>query len=190
MRFGRIPLPILAAALAVLTALAGPAPGAGFEYPPSNHPGGNLTPLQAYERVLADPGGTVLVDVRTRAEYVFVGHPAMAHNIPIEFWVALPGEKKMGMLLNRDFGRDLETRFDKEKVVLVFICRSGNRSITAVHAALKAGFRADRMYNVLGGFEGGKIKSKLSLYRGQRRLGGWRNEGLPWTYDLDPGLLY
>ena len=178
------------AALVMVLALTVPAPGAGFDYPAKNHPGGNLTPLEAFQRVLDDPKGTVLVDVRTRAEYVFVGHPAMAHNIPIEFWVAQPGEKKMGMLLNQNFGRELSARFDKEKVTLIFICRSGNRSITAVQSALKAGFRADRMFNVLGGFEGDKVKSKLSLFYGQRRLGGWRNEGLPWTYDLDPGLLY
>ncbi len=178
------------AALLVIIAVAGPAPGAGFDYPRKSHAGGDLTPLEAYERIQADPRGTVMVDVRTRAEYVFVGHPAMAHNIPIQFWKAEPGEKGMGMVFNHNFGRDLESRFDREKVTVIFICRSGNRSITAINSALEAGFRADRLFNVLGGFEGGKIKSKLSLYRGQRRMGGWRNEGLPWTYDLDRRLLY
>ena len=42
----------------------------------------------------------------------------------------------------------------------------------------------------MGGFEGGKIKCKKSAYHGQRKCGGWRNEGLPWTYSLDKKLVY
>jgi hypothetical protein len=29
---------------------------------------------------------TFLIDVRSVAEYVFVGHPEMAYNIPLMFW--------------------------------------------------------------------------------------------------------
>jgi hypothetical protein len=42
----------------------------------------------------------------------------------------------------------------------------------------------------MGGFEGGKVKCKSSAYSGQRKLGGWRNEGLPWAYHMDKKLVY
>jgi hypothetical protein len=44
--------------------------------------------------------------------------------------------------------------------------------------------------NLEGGFEGEKVKDKGSPYFGQRRVNGWRNAGLPWTYDMDRGLIY
>jgi hypothetical protein len=43
---------------------------------------------------------------------------------------------------------------------------------------------------MLGGFEGDKIKCKDSAFNGQRKLGGWKNEGLPWTYHIDKKLVY
>ena len=52
------------------------------------------------------------------------------------------------------------------------------------------GFPKDKVFNMLGGFEGDKVKYKKSACCGQRKLGGWRNEGLPWTYHIDKKLVY
>lgn len=52
------------------------------------------------------------------------------------------------------------------------------------------GFPESKVFNVLGGFEGDKVGYKGSAYCGQRKLGGWRNEGLPWTYKIDKKLVY
>ena len=43
---------------------------------------------------------------------------------------------------------------------------------------------------MLGGFEGDKIKNPNSIYDGKRIFGGWKNEGLPWTYHIDRKLVY
>ena len=69
-------------------------------------------------------------------------------------------------------------------------CRSGNRSCTACNEAVKAGFKEEKVFNMMGGFEGGKNKNKHSTFYGQRWAGGWRLEGLPWTYGMDSKYLY
>lgn len=70
------------------------------------------------------------------------------------------------------------------------ICRSGERSTTAVTEAIKCGFSKDKVYNVLGGFEGDKVHEDVSPFQGQRMVGGWRLEGLSWTYKMKPELMY
>lgn len=42
----------------------------------------------------------------------------------------------------------------------------------------------------MGGFEGDKNKNKESIYYGKRCAGGWKLEGLPWTYSMDTALMY
>ena len=55
---------------------------------------------------------------------------------------------------------------------VVFLCRSGNRSIGAAEAATEAGIAPS--YNVLDGFEGNLDENK---HRGGT---GWKAVGLPW----------
>ena len=55
---------------------------------------------------------------------------------------------------------------------MVFLCRSGNRSIGAAKAATAAGIEPS--YNVLDGFEGDLDDDK---HRGGT---GWKAVGLPW----------
>jgi hypothetical protein len=78
-----------------------------------------VTAKEAYEKWRADPENVKIVDVRTPEEYIFIGHPAMAFNVPLKF---------------------LEHRWDEAK--------------------------SKPMKN------------------------GWKNSGLPWTYDLDPKLMW
>lgn len=100
------------------------------------------------------------------------------------------GEKNYGKTANPNFGKDLLARFNPKRDTLLFICRSGKRSCTACNEAVKAGFAEDKVFNVMGGFEGDKTKYKYSAYCGQRIGGSWRNEGLPWTYHIDKKLTY
>lgn len=124
---------------------------------------GALTPAEAYEIWQLAPGAT-LVDVRTRAEFDFVGRIPGA--VEIE-WQSYPGYP-----LNPNFLNDLKQQVDRESL-LMFICRSGNRSHRAAAAATEAGF--PDCYNVLEGFEGDRDAT------GQRgKVGGWRLAGLPW----------
>ncbi len=154
------------------------------------HDGGNVTPSQAYEIVEKDTGHTFIVDTRTRAEYQLIGHPVGAYNIPKKFWTGKIGEKKYGMTDNLSYEKDLLERFNPAHDKLIFMCRSGKRSCLACKAAIKAGWNPKDVCNMLGGFEGDKIKNKSSIYSGQRKFGGWKNVGLPWTYNIDKKLVY
>ena len=176
--------------LAVVFILSGLA-FAGFAYKVKKaHNGGDVTPSQAYEMLKKDSGHTFLIDARTRAEYQLIGHPKGACNIPLKFWTGKFGEKKYEKAANPHFGKDLLARFNPKTDTLLFMCRSASRSCAACNEAVKAGFAEDKVFSVMGGFEGGKVKCKGSAYCGQRKLGGWRNEGLAWSYHMDKKLVY
>jgi rhodanese-related sulfurtransferase len=133
-----------------------------------------ITPEEAFKMI--QKPSTYLIDVRSIAEYVFVGHPEMAYSIPLLFW----SEQDQRMVPNSNFIEDIRKRF-KETDVLVFICRSGKRSLKAAQMAQKAGF--SDFYNVGEGIEGEKDE------QGYRTRGGWKNE-LPYTYELNAKLMY
>ncbi|THF63818.1 rhodanese-like domain-containing protein [Pseudothauera nasutitermitis] len=124
---------------------------------------GALTPREAAEVWRLAPGAR-LVDVRTRAEWDWVGRVPGAVEIEWQTWP--------GMQPNPNFIAQLRQQVDAEALVL-FLCRSGVRSKAAASAAVQAGYA--NCYNVLEGFEGDKDAN------GQRnRVGGWRHAGLPW----------
>jgi rhodanese-related sulfurtransferase len=124
---------------------------------------GALLPKEAFE--LLQAGEAVLVDVRTKPEWDYVGRAP--GSLLIE-WQTYPSS-----LLNPEFLRQLQAQVPKDKAVM-FLCRSGARSNAAAKAAADAGYA--RAYNVLQGFEGDKDSQG---HRGN--LGGWRFSGLPWT---------
>ena len=124
---------------------------------------GALTPAEAYEVWQLAPGAR-LVDVRTRAEWDWVGRIPGA--VEIE-WNTYPGSQP-----NPDFLAQIRRQVDREALIMI-ICRSGVRSHNAASLASTPGFTA--CYNVLEGFEG-DIDAN-----GQRgKVGGWRRAGLPW----------
>jgi rhodanese-related sulfurtransferase len=125
---------------------------------------GALTPKEAYELWKNAPGAA-LVDVRTRAEWEYVGRIPGAVEIEL---LTYPGNRP-----NPQFVSELEERVDKSAPVL-FICRSGGRSHNAALLATQAGY--SRCFNVLEGFEGDRDEQG---HRNSR--GGWRVAGLPWT---------
>lgn len=124
---------------------------------------GALTPEETHAVLTALPNA-VLVDVRTQAEWSFVGGVPGA--VCIE-WKSFPG-----MLPNPDFLAQLKARVPGDALVL-FLCRSGARSHDAAVAATAAGYA--RCYNVLEGFEGDR---DADGHRGA--LNGWQAAGLPW----------
>ena len=142
------------------------------------HQGGDVTPTEAMKMVLADTNHTFIVDVRTRPEYVFVGHPTMAYHVPAKTWTGKAYEKKGKLhyetVTNPAFEKDLLAKFNPETDTLIFMCRSGKRSCQGAEKAIKAGFKPEKIFNMLGGFEGDKVGCKLSAFHGQRKLGGWK----------------
>ncbi len=125
---------------------------------------GALTPGEAFQLWKEMPG-TRLVDVRTRAEWDWVGRIPGAVEIEL---LAYPGNQP-----NPAFLSELEQKVDK-KAPVMFICRSGGRSHNAAMLATQSGYAA--CYNVLEGFEGDK---DAAGHRNTR--GGWRAAGLPWV---------
>jgi rhodanese-related sulfurtransferase len=124
---------------------------------------GELTPQEAFELLRLAPGARI-VDVRTRAEWDWVGR--IAGTVEIE-WNQYPGGSR-----NPNFVAELKRQVDPEALVM-FLCRSGVRSVAAATAATEAGYNA--CYNILEGFEGDKDAN------GHRNnIGGWRKAGLPW----------
>jgi len=117
-----------------------------------------------------------LVDVRTEAEWMYVGTPDLTtlEKKPILLeWQAYPDmgiapefvERLSDLLRRRGLDKDAP---------IYFICRSGVRSRAAAIAATQAGWR--RCYNVTDGFEGPRDQSG---HRGRER--GWKAAGLPWS---------
>ena len=120
-------------------------------------------------------GGAQLVDVRTRAEWTYVGLPDLAslgkRPVLVE-WQTFPDQAVDARFAERLAGelKALGVQSDDD---LFFICRSGSRSLAAAKAMAQAGYR--NCHNVAGGFEGA-----LDDERHRGGLEGWKAAGLPW----------
>ncbi len=131
---------------------------------------GDLSPEQAYELLREDPDA-VLVDVRTRAEWYYVGLPDLSATgkqvVGVE-WVTYPDGDH-----NERFLEDLREVGIGFDVSVIFLGRIGSRSRAAAAAAADAGYV--KAYSVLDGFEGPRDDSG---HRGT--TAGWKSAGLPW----------
>ncbi len=194
-------LPLLAAFLFFLVALS-PVPVQ------AQAPGiKKILSIEAQDMLNTVPD-TYLLDVRTRAEYQFVGHPAGAYLFPYLFYTGTLlrkggacsynfGEK------NKHFVEEIAKLFKKTDNLLI-ISRDGTRSALAAKELAEAGFK--KVYDVEDGFEGPtfptfKDSNRDKFYRqlarrnkvigfGLRRHYGWQWWGLPWTYQMDPKYVY
>ena len=130
---------------------------------------GNVDPSEAYA-VLQDDPDAVLVDVRTSAEWSYVGLPDLStigkHVIPLE-WQRFPDGA-----LNTGFVEQLREAGIGKGSPIYFLCRSGVRSAAAAEVATTAGLGP--AYNVSDGFEGPLDDD------GHRTVAGWKVAGLPW----------
>ena len=136
-----------------------------------------------------------LIDVRTRYEVAYVGLPTVVDaNIPyVEHPEEAPWDDKAGRFkldVNSDFGPEVARRMGaaglgKDAPVLL-ICRSGDRSARAANLLSQLGYAA--VYTVVDGFEGDAIASGDK--QGQRLINGWKNAGLPWSYNLGKARAY
>ena len=130
----------------------------------------NISPAQTWEAIKASPEAQ-LVDVRTDAEWNFVGVPDLAS--AGKQVVLIPWQVYPAMQRNEAFEAQLrQTGFTPDHRIY-FICRSGVRSFAAAQAAQAAGF--PHAYNVADGFEG---PPDATGHRGA--TAGWKADGLPW----------
>jgi len=147
-----------------------------------------VTPREAYEQWAADSDHVKVLDVRTPEEYAFVGHPEMAMNIPVVMhtyeWE--PEKGRVAIEGNPRFIPEVTRWADPGDTILI-MCRSGGRAALAVNALVDAGYTD--VYNILEGMEGERVDDPGSASHRKRMVNGWKNAGLPWTYDLDPDLM-
>jgi rhodanese-related sulfurtransferase len=130
---------------------------------------------QVWERLVANPD-SVLIDVRTRSEWAFVGLPELSsigrRPVLVE-WLGFPDNR-----VNAGFVDELTGQLDVlgigRNAELYFICRSGGRSRQAAQVMAAAGYL--HCHNVAEGFEG---PLDADRHRGVRS--GWKAEGLPWS---------
>lgn len=177
--------------LSCLLLLSGLAVAAGVPESPKKQTklGKYVTAAEAYALYQKDKDHTAILDVRTPEEYDLIGHPDMAKNIPIMLRTGAfdAAGKRYPLAPNKDFVSLVEKAFPKNEQLIV-MCRSGDRSAMAANVLADAGFT--NVYTMVDGFEGDKVGDKSDPHFGQRSRDGWKNSGNPWTYDLDPALVY
>jgi rhodanese-related sulfurtransferase len=136
----------------------------------------------------------LMIDVRTPAEIEYVGlADSVDANVPymLDDYSAWD-EKKSRFMMAPNSGFLLKvseiqekTGLNKESTVIV-MCRSGDRSSGAASLLTKAGYT--NVYSVVDGFEGDVAKDGAN--KGRRAVNGWKNAGLPWSYNLSKNKMY
>lgn len=136
----------------------------------------NVTPSQAWEILDKNPDAA-LIDVRTQAEWNFVGVPdlgAVGKSAFFAEWSSFPGMSK-----NPRFVEAVTEHFGPTAAgPLLFLCRSGGRSMQAaieVQAHYRSLGAQLECINVAEGFEG-----DLDTRKHRGTTNGWQARGLGW----------
>lgn len=134
----------------------------------------DVSPQETWARLKADPKA-VLVDVRTKAEWAFVGLPdlsSLGRRVVTLEWQTFPDNR-----IDAEFAKHLDAVLTAQGTTqddeVLFICRSGGRSRMAAEVMAAAGYGRSR--NVADGFEG-----PLDHQRHRGQAAGWKHAGLPW----------
>jgi rhodanese-related sulfurtransferase len=125
---------------------------------------------------LSGSAEAALIDVRSKAEWVYVGVPVVS-SIGKKTLLIEWDDFATGAIVPDFLGRlnsALAENGIKDDALLYFICRSGNRSRNAAIAATAAGHA--NCFNIEFGFEG-----RLDAERHRNTPGSWKAEGLPWV---------
>lgn len=153
-----------------------------------------VSAAEAHELMQANESA-VLIDVRDPIEIKFTGfaEPTDIH-VP---WVLADRDsfdeeaQTWPMVRNADFEAQVKARLDELGVAeddpIIVMCRSGaTRSAPGADVIAEMGY--SQVYSVNDGFEGSTLKEGDS--QGVRAVNGWRNAGLPWSYEVDPEVAW
>lgn len=124
------------------------------------------TATETFADMSADPA-IVLIDVRTNAEWAFIGVPQV-ENLKTIMWQDFPSGE-----VNQRFLEHVKSTGVSEGDAVYLICRSGSRSYYAAQVLAGAGFTD--LTNVTDGFEG-----DLDANGHRNKINGWRFANLPW----------
>jgi len=130
----------------------------------------NLLPKIAVEKLQNNPQA-LFVDVRSKAEYKYVGYPENSILIP---WIDDPDWEPNPELFSDSVMQELDGRENLINTEIILICRSGYRSNDALKCLENKGFT--QVSHVASGFEGDLDEND---HRGN--LNGWRHDGMPWS---------
>ncbi len=141
-----------------------------YEVSPAAGYAGNVAPATAW-KILSERKDAILIDVRTRAEWSYVGVADLAaldKKPGLLEWQVFPS-----MQPNPEFVSGLSGGVADKEAPILFLCRSGVRSAAAAKAMTAAGY--NNCFNISDGFEG-------PLDPDAKRGGsaGWKAAGLPW----------
>jgi rhodanese-related sulfurtransferase len=131
---------------------------------------GDISAAEAWEKLVGDTR-VQLVDVRTLAEWNFVGVPdlsSVGRQVQCIEWQQFPSG-----IRNPNFVAEAAKVLGDKDAPVMLLCRSGARSRAAAIALTEAGYR--QAFNVAGGFEGDADEQG---HRGKRD--GWKVANLPW----------
>jgi hypothetical protein len=135
---------------------------------------GDIEAADAWDMLKSNPKAQ-LIDVRTVAEWNFVGLPdlaALERKVHCVEWQMFPS-----MAPNGDFVAQTSAALAGlgigPDVPVLFLCRSGARSRSAARAMAQAGYQ--KAFNIAGGFEG-----DLNGERHRGTENGWKAASLPW----------
>jgi rhodanese-related sulfurtransferase len=155
-----------------------------------------VTPQQAYDMITKDEK-VILVDVRTPEEWMFVGYTPLAkimlpsvmfdysqmdtrQNLPR--YMPAPNSNWIS-----DFEEKLADLDGNQDSKIIVMCRSASERAAPMAKVLdQYGYK--NVYLLLGGFEGGTVKEGDK--KGFRLVNGWKNAGLPWTYNIEADKVY
>ena len=141
-----------------------------YEVSPASGYAGDVSPATAW-KIHGDHKDAILIDVRTRAEWNYVGVPDLADfdkKPGLVEWQIFPS-----MQTNPQFVDALSGTLTDTAAPLLFLCRSGVRSVAAAKAMSAAGYST--CLNVADGFEG-----PLDSLGKRGATRGWKAAGLPW----------
>lgn len=157
--------------------------------------GHHLTAVEAAEMKQRLGDRVLMIDIRTRAEAMYVGMAsAVDFLVPVldfpEYWEWNEQSNEYIQQSNPHFVKDIEARLAVKGLTkndpVILICRSGMRSNAASGLLAEMGFK--QAYTVIDGFEGDTAKD--GEQKGQRVVNGWKNAKLPWSYRLDKSKMY
>jgi rhodanese-related sulfurtransferase len=132
---------------------------------------GDLSPEEAWNLLESEPSA-LLVDVRTRAEWTYVGVAdlsSLSKKPMLLEWQGFPDGQR-----NPRFADELDAAGIDPNTPILFLCRSGARSAAAAKLMTERGYT--KCFNISEGFEGDPDAER---HRG--RVNGWKVRGLPWT---------
>lgn len=155
----------------------------------------HLTAREAAAMKDKAPDKVLFLDIRTRAEAMYVGMAgSVDYLVPLldfgEIWEWSNSEGEYLQQGNPHFVKDVEQRLAQKGLTksdpVILICRSGIRSNSAAGLLAHYGFK--QAYTVVDGFEGDKATSGNE--KGMRTVNGWKNAKLPWSYKLEAKKMY